>query len=61
MAGRDPQSVPVTRFGATEDAGRLARYRDKGVARVVVMVPWAKSDSILPTLHRWVELIHRVG
>jgi probable F420-dependent oxidoreductase len=60
-AGRDPQSVPVTLFGATEDAGRLARYRDKGIARVVVMLPSANSDTILPTLDRWAELIRRVG
>jgi probable F420-dependent oxidoreductase len=59
-AGRDPQSVPVTLFGAAEDAGRLARYRDKGIARVVVMLPSAKSDTILPTLDRWAELIRRV-
>lgn len=60
-AGRDPQSVPVTLFGVTEDADRLARYRDKGIARVVVMLPSAKSDAILPTLDRWAELIRRVG
>jgi probable F420-dependent oxidoreductase len=58
-AGRDPQSVPVTLFGATEDADLLARYRDQGVARVVVMLPSAKSDQILPTLDRWAELIRR--
>jgi probable F420-dependent oxidoreductase len=60
-AGRDPQSVPVTLFGATEDADRIARHRDKGIARVVVMLPSAKSDTILPTLDRWAELIRRVG
>lgn len=60
-AGRDPQSVPVTLFGVPEDAGQLARYRDKAIARVVVMLPSAKSDTILPTLDRWAELIRRVG
>jgi probable F420-dependent oxidoreductase len=60
-AGRDPQSVPVTLFGVPEDADRLARYRDKAIARVVVMLPSAKSDAILPTLDRWAELIRRVG
>ena len=60
-AGRDPQSVPVTLFGVTEDADRLASYRDKGIARVVVMLPSAKSDTILPTPDRWAELIRRVG
>ena len=60
-AGRDPQSVPVTLFGVPEDVDRLARYRDKAIARVVVMLPSAKSDAILPTLDRWAELIRRVG
>jgi probable F420-dependent oxidoreductase len=60
-AGRDPQSVPVTLFGVPEDADRLARYRDKAIARVVVMLPSANSDTILPTLDRWAELIRRVG
>jgi probable F420-dependent oxidoreductase len=60
-AGRDPKSAPVTLFGATEDADRLARYRDNGIARVVVMLPSANSDTILPTLDRWAELIRRVG
>ena len=59
-AGRDPQSVPVTLFGVPEDADRLARYRDKAIARVVVMLPSANSDTILPTLDRWAELIRRV-
>jgi probable F420-dependent oxidoreductase len=58
-AGRDPQSVSVTLFGAAEDADRLARYRDLGITRVVVMLPSAKSDQILPTLDRWAELIRR--
>ena len=60
-AGRDPQSVPVTLFGATEDADQLARYRDKGIVRVVVMLPSGKSEIILPALDRWAELIRRVG
>jgi probable F420-dependent oxidoreductase len=60
-AGRDPQSVPVTLFGVPEDADRLTRYRDEGIARVVVMLPSAKSDAMLPTLDRWAEMIRRVG
>ena len=58
-AGRDPRSVPITLFGATEDADRLAHYRDLGIARVVVMLPSARSEEILPILDRWTELIRR--
>jgi hypothetical protein len=50
-AGRDQRSVPVTR------SGRLrmltgSRFRDLGIARVVGMLPSAKSDQLLPTLDR---------
>ena len=44
-----------------QDADRLARYRDKGIARVVVMLPSGESDAILPMLDRWAELIRRVA
>jgi alkanesulfonate monooxygenase SsuD/methylene tetrahydromethanopterin reductase-like flavin-dependent oxidoreductase (luciferase family) len=57
-AGRDPASVPVTIFGAPEDLDRLQRYRDLGIARVVVSLPSAQVDEILPILDRWAELIH---
>jgi probable F420-dependent oxidoreductase len=60
-AGRDPQSLPVTLFGAAEDADRLARYRDLRIARVVVMLPSEARDKILPTLDRWAELIRRTA
>jgi probable F420-dependent oxidoreductase len=60
-AGRDLASVPVTLFGATEDSDRLARHRDQGVARTVVMLPSAGSDTVLPILDRWAGLIRRLG
>jgi probable F420-dependent oxidoreductase len=59
-AGRDPAAVPVTIFGAGEDADRLLRHRDQGVARAVVMLPSAGSDTVLPILDRWAGLIRRL-
>jgi len=59
-AGRDPAALPVTVFGASEDRDRLLRYRDQGVARVVVSLDSAKADAILPALDRWGELIRAV-
>jgi probable F420-dependent oxidoreductase len=56
-AGRDPSSVPVTLFGVSEDLDRLRRYHDLSVARVVVSLPSAGADEILPVLDRWAELI----
>jgi probable F420-dependent oxidoreductase len=60
-AGRDPQSLPVTLFNPTEDADQLARYRDMGVDRVVVMLLSEPRDKILPILDRWAPLIRRAG
>jgi len=60
-AGRDLKSVPVTAWGAGEDADRLKRYRDLGIARTVVSLPSEKADTILPQLDRWATLIRAVG
>jgi len=56
-AGRDPARLPVSIFGAPEDPDRLKRYRDQGIARVVVSLPSAKAGQILPMLDRWAGLI----
>jgi probable F420-dependent oxidoreductase len=60
-AGRDPQSLPITLFNPAEDPDQLARYRDMGVARVVVMLLSEPSDKILPILDRWTPLIRRTA
>jgi probable F420-dependent oxidoreductase len=59
-AGRSLDEVPLTVFGAAYDLDRLQRYRDRGVARVVVSLPSAKDEAILPVLDRWAELIGKV-
>jgi probable F420-dependent oxidoreductase len=58
-AGRDPASLPVTLFRVTEDADRLDQYRDLGVARVVISLPAAGPDQILPILDRWAPLMRQ--
>jgi probable F420-dependent oxidoreductase len=60
-AGRDPAEVPVTVWGVPEDADRLQRYRDQGVARVVVSLPSEPAAKTLPKLDRWAELIRQIG
>jgi hypothetical protein len=60
-AGRDPRSLPVTLFNPAEDEGELARYRDMGVARVIVMLLSEERDKILPILDRWAALIRRTA
>jgi probable F420-dependent oxidoreductase len=58
-AGREPASVPVTVWGASETLNRLTRYRDLGIARVVVSLPSAGVDEVVPVLDRWAEFIGR--
>ena len=60
-AGRDPAEVPVTVWGAPENADRLRRYRDQAVARVVVSLPAEPAAKTLPRLDRWAELIRHIG
>ena len=60
-AGRDPAEVPITIWGIGEDAGRLRRYRDQGVARVVVSLPSEPAEKTLPVLDRWAALIRGIG
>jgi probable F420-dependent oxidoreductase len=59
-AGRDPASIPITIWGATEDADLLRRYQDLGVSRVVVSLPSKSADVLLPRLDRWAALIAAV-
>jgi probable F420-dependent oxidoreductase len=58
-AGRDPAAIPITIFGARDDLDRLKRYRDQGIARVVVSLPSAPAAEIRPFLDRWADLIRQ--
>ena len=59
--GRNPAEVPITVWGIGEDPERMRRYREQGVARVVVSLPSEPAAKILPTLDRWAELIRKIG
>jgi probable F420-dependent oxidoreductase len=56
-AGREPDAMPITVFGAPEEPDRIKRYRDQGVARTCVSLPSAKEEEILPILDRWAALV----
>jgi probable F420-dependent oxidoreductase len=60
-AGRDPDSVPITAWAASENADSLKRYRDLGIVRACVSLPSEKEDTILPVLDRWAKLIRAVN
>ena len=59
-AGRDPAEVPISTFGATEDADAIRRHADLGVGRMVVTLASEKEDTILPVLDRWAAIIRKV-
>lgn len=60
-AGREPDSLPVTAWGAQEDGDMLKRFRDLGIVRTNVSLPSEKEDAILPVLDRWAALIRAVN
>jgi probable F420-dependent oxidoreductase len=57
QAGRDPATFPISLFSSTEDPDTLRRYRDMGIVRVVIGLPAAKEDVVLPILDKWAKLI----
>jgi len=59
-AGRDPADIPVTLWGAKLELDTLRRYRDLGIARVVVSFESAKADAVLKLLDQWAEMMRRV-
>jgi hypothetical protein len=59
-AGRDPASLPVTMFRVVEELDKLRRYRDIGIARVVITIPSAGREEVMPVLDRWAEKIRRL-
>lgn len=60
-AGREPDSLSVSVFGASMDADQLKQYRDAGVERVVFSLESEKADTVLPVLDRIATLIETVG
>jgi alkanesulfonate monooxygenase SsuD/methylene tetrahydromethanopterin reductase-like flavin-dependent oxidoreductase (luciferase family) len=57
-AGRDPQALEVSIFAAKPEADVLARHRDAGISRVVLMLPPAPRDEILPILDRYASFMN---
>jgi probable F420-dependent oxidoreductase len=60
-AGRDPESLEVSVFGAEAVETALARHRDAGISRVVLALPPAPRDEILPILDAHARLMDSVG
>jgi len=58
-AGRDPAGLEVATFGSIPDPGKLEHFREIGVTEVILRVPSARDDVVLPLLDRYATLIPR--
>jgi probable F420-dependent oxidoreductase len=56
--GRDMKSIEVSVFWAQADEKAIADYEKLGVARVILPLPAAGRDQVLPLLDRYASLIH---
>jgi alkanesulfonate monooxygenase SsuD/methylene tetrahydromethanopterin reductase-like flavin-dependent oxidoreductase (luciferase family) len=54
-AGRDPESISITVFGAQPEA--LDDYRRVGVERVIFRLPYAGAEEVVPELDRYAKLV----
>jgi probable F420-dependent oxidoreductase len=59
-AGRDIASLPITMFRVVEELERLRHYHDIGIARVVITLPSAGANEVVPILDRWAEKLRRL-
>jgi probable F420-dependent oxidoreductase len=57
-AGRDPKSISISIFGAKPDPAAVEELERAGVERVIFNLPSAESDTILPLLDKYTDLMH---
>ena len=57
QAGRDPATLHVVPFGSIPDPGKFDYYASIGVTEVVVRVPCAPADVVLPLLDEYAALL----
>ena len=57
QAGRDPAALRVVPFGSAPDPGKLEYYASIGVTEVVLRVPCAAADVVLPLLDEYAKLL----
>jgi probable F420-dependent oxidoreductase len=59
-AGRDPDALQVTVFGANPSPANLEALREAGVQRAVLGLPVASGDELLAAMDRHATLLDRV-
>lgn len=55
--GRDPASLRVVPFGTLADRAKLDYYAELGIDEVVLRLPSAPADRVLPLLDSYAELV----
>jgi probable F420-dependent oxidoreductase len=60
-AGRSPETLEVSIYAAEPKESTLARHREAGITRVVLMLPPAPRDQILPILDDYAKLMSSVA
>jgi len=55
-AGRDPATLRIVPFGTIPNEEKLEYYRSLGIDEVVVRIPSASSDEVLPILDEYAKL-----
>ncbi len=56
-AGRDPAAAQVVPFGSIPDPGKLEYYASIGIGEVILRVPSAPADGVLPGLDDFAKLL----
>jgi hypothetical protein len=60
-AGRDPDTMEVSLYGAPTDPERLAVLRDAGLSRAVFLALPLPADELLPVLDDLAAVARQVG
>ena len=54
---RDPQTLRIVPFGTVPNPGKIEYYASLGIEEIVLRVPSAGADRVLPLLDRYAELV----
>src|SRR6266545_4683995 len=60
-AGRDPATIRIVPFGTVPDPGKLEYYASIGIDEVVLRIPSATADRVLPVLDEYAGLVGARG
>jgi probable F420-dependent oxidoreductase len=55
--GRDPETLRIVPFGTVPDPGKIEYYASIGVTEIVLRLPSAGAERVLPKLDEYAELV----